>query len=948
MNHAHHESFDVSARSSGVGGGAAGGFARGPGSGRRLERRTSSAWNNAANWVGGVPGSGDSAEFNAASAYANQPAINAASLSVGQIWEASALGQSVTVGADAGADPFTLKGVSGIGVEMDAAAASLTLSAPLTLGGAETWLDNGGALTAGKVANGGYTLTVAGSGASSISGILSGSGGLLKSSAGTLTLTAINTYYGGTTLSSGTLNVNSNVALGNGALTINGGTIDCTAAGAVNWGMGNLYWNGSFAFGGTKALELGSDYTVTLGSSCTLTAGGTSALTVDGGINDGGKGYSLTKAGPGTLVLTQLNTYKGGTTVSAGTLAADAGGALGTGNVTVGGGTLTAAVATNALTGSQALIVCGGTASLGKANNYGGGTTVSGGTLLAANSSGSATGSGPVTVGGGGILGGNGFLGGAVTVQSGGHLAPSTGLAGGTATLTLGGGLTLAAGSSLDFNFGLVGGNPACDLAVVNGTLSLPGSGAVALNVNPLASLTTGSYDFLNYSGSPIPGAAGSFSPPAGTSTYSYTIGTAAGNGMNELLLNVAVSAGPVTWAGGGAGAWTGNGVWQNGASYVDGYPVTFDDSATGTTGVTLNSTVRPASVTFANTGASRGGKSYTLSGSGTLADAPGGAATSLTVNGGGTVTLGNLDGGYAYSGPTTVCNGSTLLLDGSTIRQSNVTLTGANLGATANGGTIAQTLSVGGNSALLDGGTVTVTGQATVNNGLFTIGNGAGNATLDANGGLAVSGGSIAAKNAASNNTVNIGSSQLLSYTSSTGSLFQGVLGGNGGLLLNSIAGATLELANPDNSYGGGTTVAGGLLQLDSGGALPPGGLLPDGLTPAGEMLDIGSADIPGPATGVLLNSFLMPAGDLGYGSRSGGPAPAPADASAVPEPGTLLLLAAAALLALRTEKRCQEPLFWDFLQGRPRGRKAESRSKRFPVPCPDSAKTPPNTSIT
>ncbi len=43
-------------------------------------------------------------------------------------------------------------------------------------------------------------------------------------------------------------------------------------------------------------------------------------LTVAGVIGDGGSGYSLTKAGSGTLTLSGANTYKGNTTVNAGTL----------------------------------------------------------------------------------------------------------------------------------------------------------------------------------------------------------------------------------------------------------------------------------------------------------------------------------------------------------------------------------------------------------------------------------------------------------------------------------------------------------------------------------------------------------------------------------------------------------------------------------------------------
>jgi hypothetical protein len=288
--------------------------------------------------------------------------------------------------------------------------------------------------------------------------------------------------------------------------------------------------------------------------------------------------------------------------------------------------------------------------------------------------------------------------------------------------------------------------------------------------------------------------------------------------------------------------------------------------------------------VTFSNTSAT----SYTLSGTGTL----GGTGTTLDVNGGGTVTLGNLTGGYTYSGPTSVSNGSTLKLDGSTIQSSPVTVTGANLGTTANGGTLGQTLSVGGTSALVGGSNLSVTDRTTVTDGTFTIGSGGTGATLNANGGLAVSGGSIAAESPSS--IINIGSG--LNYTSPTGSQLVGTLTGSGGLLLNSALGATLELLN-SNSYGGGTTVESGLLQLDRGDALPQGGLLADGVTPAGETLQIGGSG--SPPTGVVLDSYLMSAGDLGYGSSSGGPVAAPAGMAAVPEPGTLILLAAGAALA-------------------------------------------------
>ena len=66
----------------------------------------------------------------------------------------------------------------------------------------------------------------------------------------------------------------------------------------------------------------------------------TNALTVQGAISDGGAGYSLTKTGVGTLILSGSNTYSGGTVVSAGTLMLGSGGSLlPTGALTVNGGT---------------------------------------------------------------------------------------------------------------------------------------------------------------------------------------------------------------------------------------------------------------------------------------------------------------------------------------------------------------------------------------------------------------------------------------------------------------------------------------------------------------------------------------------------------------------------------------------------------------------------------
>ncbi|HEY0956045.1 MAG TPA: autotransporter-associated beta strand repeat-containing protein, partial [Roseateles sp.] len=59
-----------------------------------------------------------------------------------------------------------------------------------------------------------------------------------------------------------------------------------------------------------------------------LASSGTQGLTVSGSINDGGAGWGLRLDGGGTLALTAANHYSGSTQIAAGTLRADAAGAL--------------------------------------------------------------------------------------------------------------------------------------------------------------------------------------------------------------------------------------------------------------------------------------------------------------------------------------------------------------------------------------------------------------------------------------------------------------------------------------------------------------------------------------------------------------------------------------------------------------------------------------------
>jgi autotransporter-associated beta strand protein len=97
-----------------------------------------------------------------------------------------------------------------------------------------------------------------------------------------------------------------------------------------------------------------------------------------------------------------------------------------------------------------------GTFVLSNANTYDGGTRVESGVLLIANTSASATGNGPIVVTSGGSLGGPGAVAGAVTVQSGGVLFPGGDGAfiGDRTDLLSTGNLTLAVGGTLEIDLG--------------------------------------------------------------------------------------------------------------------------------------------------------------------------------------------------------------------------------------------------------------------------------------------------------------------------------------------------------------------------------------------------------------------------------------------------------------------------------------------------------------
>ncbi len=319
-----------------------------------------------------------------------------------------------------------------------------------------------------------------GSGGTVVNGY-AGSIGLVKRGDGRLVLSGANTYSGGTTVTGGTLSISSDQHLGaaSGVLTLDGGTLQNTAAVTT-----------------ARAITIGN-------------AGGgfqtDTDLTSTGVISGAG---SVTKTGAGTLTLAGAspNTYTGTTIVSAGTLRAGAanafsaasavtlgGGATldlnnfsqtigslaGFGFVTLGTGTLTAGgdntstTFSGVLSGSGGLIKIGtGTLTLDRDNTHTGGVTIDAGTVRLDNGF-YGLGASSATVNRGGTLdlGGQGPIEQSVNLM-GGTLTSSTGqaLLRGAVTLgTTGGTNTIGSDGTGLILEGAVGG----------GSVTIAGTGRV-------------------------------------------------------------------------------------------------------------------------------------------------------------------------------------------------------------------------------------------------------------------------------------------------------------------------------------------------------------------------------------------------------------------------------------------------------------------------------------
>ena len=616
------------------------------------------------------------------------------------------------------------------------------------------------------------------SGFSQISSALTGSG-KVTSNAGTggLTLSGANTHTGGTEVTGGTLFVTGAGTLGaaSGNVTVTGtggsevkldlrnqqtwtGTITMTGqnariiAGDVN-NVGSLVNNGSIQFGGGKlavavsgtgginvtgggTIDSSNSYTGATTISGTTGWFGTDQLFVANANALGAASGDLTISGGNVNLQNNTITRSGNVTIS--------GGSLQTGTVSksgsdynIQGGSVGAVLA-----GTAGLTKSGlATAALGGANTYSGNTTIDGGTLSLYSA------------------GGLGNAAGTVTVKAGSTLYTHSGL-----TISRTGDVTVNGGNLTTDNNNF-------------GTISVSGGNFIANNAAVLAVKLAGT------AGLTVGGAGETYL----WTDSSYTGATVISSGQLTLGGNGAISSQSRLQIDSGAavnltGAYAANNINRTFAG-LTGAGVLYGGGGT----VTINK----ASGTDTFSGDIQGAQGVIKDGSGDLALAGSNTYTGNTSVSAGRLAVAHNNALGSTAGGTTVASGAQLYLNGVTVGNESLTISGNGL---ASGSFIAGALRSGIGSNTYQG-KVTLAADAKIFSGSGT------SMTLDV----------------ASGDSIDLASHTLTIEGSGTHTVNDGITGTGG---LTKIGSGTTTLAAANN-YSGATAVNAGLLKVASGGSI-------------------------------------------------------------------------------------------------------------------------------
>ncbi len=673
------------------------------------------------------------------------------------------------------------------------------------------------------------------------------SAGLTKVGSGTLTLSASNTYTGGTTVNAGTLTYGAaNVLADTGAVTVNGGTLNVATfndtVGPVTLQSGSIT--------GTSGVLSGSAYDVRSGTISAIL---------------GGSG-NLTKTTAGTVNLTGVNTFSGSVNVNGGVLAFPAAANLGNGSATntisVDGGTLNfTGTGAAALTASQTVTlgVGGGTVDVssvvgaltvpGNVSGSAGGdlTKAGAGTLILSGTNNLGTGGG-VIVNGGTLRAGFGTNGAsAITVASGSVLEFINNAAEALTLEGTAGALSLSSGSTLGFELGASGTNDS--ITIASGGSALTG-GTITLNFTNLGGLAAGTYDLINILGGGTGLNAANYVLGSAPSGFNYMITKT--DSLVQLTTSVLIARywtgdQDASWATNNAGntnwSTTADGLTEAGAAPDSTQTVIFSASnAPFTSGSSItttldgNRTIDSLQFQSVPTGVT----------SVAINQGTGGSLTIQPVSANNGIVVAANAGNVSIAAPLIVGSAQTWTVDGTGVNGSSLTVSGdvafnSNVNKMGAGALTLSGNNTGAGGVTLSAGRININSATALGTGPFVIGSGttidntsAGAVTVTANNAQTWSGNFTFAGTQALNlgtGAVTLGSSLAVTTNGSNLTVGGGIDDGPSSFAITKGGTGALTLSGA-NTYGGGTILSAGTLNINSATALGTGALTINGGT--------------------------------------------------------------------------------------------------------------------
>jgi autotransporter-associated beta strand protein len=648
--------------------------------------------------AGGVQKNGPAtATFTGTNTYTGPTNVTAGTLQIGNGGTAGSITGSVTLGTNAvlafnRSDTVTFAGdiagdggrLSQLGTGTTILTGTLSYTGPTNVTAGTLQIGNG--VATGPTFPGVLNVAVGASAvinvttAPAISPLLTGGGTITKLDATTLDLTGSSTAFvgtlninGGTVILSGTGAINASLIAVNNGGTFQFGpgsdpnlpnttNIDINTGGTVEWQVGEAL-GATNILGGTLILNGGAPGSGTVPNSLTSgTISGVTATALGGG--------TMVKTTAGTITVTGLATISAAIDIREGTVAFASAGNLGSGAITLGTATTAGTLQYQGATATR-----GGTITLNGAGEI---RVTDPAAVLSL--SGTVTGSGSITKTGAGTLSFNGptTYTGATTVSAGTlRLTTNTTLRPYTlndsAAITFANSdpavsfamstFTLNGPGSKTLTFELNGAAPTGTQSIVNvaDANGLTANGTTSVNIGGTANLTVGQFPLIKYNGTL--GGTGSFA--VGNLPF-RTVGSILNNAVNSSIDLSITAIDYIKWNGNVAG-----GVWDidttpnfrlNSNNAPSGYMQSgssvdsprFDDSASGTTIVQLNTAVAPNGVRFENSTLA-----YTLQGTGSIT-----GATFLSKTGTGLVKIATDN---TYTGGTTVSAGTLQIGDAGT-----------------------------------------------------------------------------------------------------------------------------------------------------------------------------------------------------------------------------------------------------------------------------------------